>query len=234
MEDAMGFKTAIKIILILLIGFILMGLRPSISMSLGKLPIPTFSNFYLRELIALLVSMLILMTVIIVASRENLKIFGFTLPVGFWPIKPIIIAFLAGAASSAIGSLFKFKGPDIFGNMTFLKVIVSIWLFASIYEELVVRGFIQSSLAYLLPNNSKIFGLSLPVIISGLFFGLSHIALLSMGANPLFVILVVLFAIIIGLLAAYYREKSGSLIPAIIIHIAANIGGTLIGHITGS
>ncbi|MCK5599585.1 CPBP family intramembrane metalloprotease [bacterium] len=35
-----------------------------------------------------------------------------------------------------------------------------------------------------------------------------------------------------GLFAGYYREKTGSLIPAILIHISANIGGYLAGFLT--
>jgi membrane protease YdiL (CAAX protease family) len=42
------------------------------------------------------------------------------------------------------------------------------------------------------------------------------------GAVP-----VVLLATCLGLIAAHYREKTGSLLPPILIHALFNIGGTL-------
>jgi len=95
----------------------------------------------------------------------------------------------------------------------------------------VVRGFIQGSLSFWQSRGISIRSvrLSLPVIISALFFGLSHLALLTMGTDVRFVILVVAFAMVVGFLTAYYREKTGSLIPAILIHIVANMGGTAAG-----
>ena len=41
------------------------------------------------------------------------------------------------------------------------------------------------------------------------------------------VIAIVAFAFILGLVAGYYREKTESLIPAILVHMFANIGGSL-------
>jgi membrane protease YdiL (CAAX protease family) len=64
--------------------------------------------------------------------------------------------------------------------------------------------------------------LSLPVIFGGLYFGMMHIvAIKRMGP------LVILFTTLLGLVAGYYREKTKSLIPAIIIHALFNIGGSL-------
>ena len=64
--------------------------------------------------------------------------------------------------------------------------------------------------------------LSLPVIVSGLFFGLMHIV-----AIPMMGPMVVVFTSFAGCVAAYYREQTGSLIPAILIHAFFNIGGML-------
>lgn len=223
----------LKTLVILIIGLFLMGLRPSISLSLQKSPVSPFIGLYQREFVALAVSLLLLMIAIIISSRGHIKAYGFIWPSKFNFIKPILFAFLAGAASTALSLLFRFRGPKFMGEMTFVQVVVMIWIIASIYEELVVRGFIQGSLGFLRHRDIKVIGppLSLPVIISGLFFGLSHLALLSTGAGIAPVILIVLFAIVIGLLAAQSREKTGSLVPAILIHIMANIGGTVGGYL---
>jgi membrane protease YdiL (CAAX protease family) len=65
----------------------------------------------------------------------------------------------------------------------------------------------------------------MPVIVSALFFGAMHLVLVkSMGLAAVPIILVVVF---LGLVAARYRERTGSLLPAIIVHALFNIGGTL-------
>jgi membrane protease YdiL (CAAX protease family) len=58
-----------------------------------------------------------------------------------------------------------------------------------------------------------------------LFFGFMHFVLIkSMGPAA---IPVILLAVVLGLVAARYRERTGSLLPAIIVHALFNIGGML-------
>jgi membrane protease YdiL (CAAX protease family) len=67
--------------------------------------------------------------------------------------------------------------------------------------------------------------LSMPVVVSGLLFGAMHLVLVKQmgpGAIPL-----ILLTTCLGLVVAHYREKMGSLLPAIIIHALFNIGGSL-------
>jgi len=223
--------TILKVIFILIIGLFFLSLRPSIAMSLKMAPIPALSSLYFREVLALVVSLLILMTAIAIASKGNLRLYGFVSTRHLLPVKPMLAGFLVGAISTAIGTVAGFEGPKEFSDMTLIQTVLLIWLIASVYEEVVVRGFIQGSLSFWQSRGISIRSvrLSLPVIISALFFGLSHLALLTMGADVRFVILVVAFAMVVGFLTAYYREKTGSLIPAILIHIVANMGGTAAG-----
>ncbi len=67
----------------------------------------------------------------------------------------------------------------------------------------------------------------MPVIISGLFFGAMHLSLLFVGMGHWFVSFIVFNTTVIGLIAAYYREKSDSIIPPIIIHFTANVVGSI-------
>ena len=40
---------------------------------------------------------------------------------------------------------------------------------------------------------------------------------------------IVIFGIVLGIIAGYYREQTNSLIPAIMVHMCFNIGGSLLG-----
>ncbi|MEW6071732.1 MAG: CPBP family glutamic-type intramembrane protease [Planctomycetota bacterium] len=67
--------------------------------------------------------------------------------------------------------------------------------------------------------------LRMPVLVSGLFFGAMHLVLVpSMGPAALFV---VVLATLLGLLAGHCRERTGSHVPAILVHALFNIGGSV-------
>jgi len=107
----------------------------------------------------------------------------------------------------------------------YIENIFLVWIYASICEEILTRGLLQSMLGPLRTKGFFLFKkwfLSLPIIISGLFFGLMHIVAIPMMGPA-----VVLFTTVAGLIAAYYREKTDSLVPAVIIHALFNIGGML-------
>jgi membrane protease YdiL (CAAX protease family) len=58
-------------------------------------------------------------------------------------------------------------------------------------------------------------------------FGSMHLSLLVAGRNIWFVMHIVLFTTSIGILAAWYREKTNSIIPAFLVHLISNILGSL-------
>jgi membrane protease YdiL (CAAX protease family) len=70
--------------------------------------------------------------------------------------------------------------------------------------------------------------ISLPVIIGALFFGTMHLMLLTTGMNIFMVGAVFVSTCVLGLIAGYYREKTASLIPAIVAHMIFNIVGTVL------
>ena len=100
---------------------------------------------------------------------------------------------------------------------------------ASFSEEIFTRGLIYSYIAQF--NYDKIESQkdrnSFPIIISALFFSGMHLMLLLQGTKLGEVMLICAFAFIIGLIAGYFRDKSGSLIPAIVVHMFGNIGCSL-------
>ncbi len=107
-----------------------------------------------------------------------------------------------------------------------LKLIVSVWVIASTCEEVFYRGLIQSLLDPLKRYGFRLFRvwISLPVAVCALMFGLGHLCLL--GRFPgVFLVQIIVSCTALGLIAGYYREKTGSLLPAVLAHATANIVG---------
>jgi membrane protease YdiL (CAAX protease family) len=98
------------------------------------------------------------------------------------------------------------------GNIPTLSIteqFFTVVLFASISEELLFRGFLQNMLAPIKTYGINLFKikLSLPVIISGILFGIIHFALMSFGASFPYTLTIVLSAIVLGMIAGYFQEK---------------------------
>ena len=138
----------------------------------------------------------------------------------------IIPGTIAGLALTTVLHLLP-EGSDTFHpDYSFAQTIIFIWFYASVSEEILTRGLIQSFLIPLSGHGFDVFGvrISLPVITGALFFGLMHAALLTTGMALYPVISIVVFATILGLIAGFQREQTGSLIPAILVHAFGNIG----------
>ncbi len=95
--------------------------------------------------------------------------------------------------------------------MTFLYFVVG----AAIQEEIIFRGLLQTTLARQFPATLSFFGTSLSyaAIIVALLFGLIH-----MEVNPI----TAAAAFVLGLLSGELRHRSGSLLPAILVHALFN------------
>jgi membrane protease YdiL (CAAX protease family) len=115
--------------------------------------------------------------------------------------------------------------PSVGGN--FLKDFISIWIVASVSEEMLFRGLIQSYLGPLKAHGFRLIRrrVSLPVTVAALAFGLVHLGLLGSAPPPL-VATIVVTATILGFIAGYYREKTGSVLPAIAAHFLFNALGS--------
>ena len=109
-------------------------------------------------------------------------------------------------------------------NQTILSVVLGIWIWSSLTEEFYMRGFFQSLLNNL--KKYKFIRLSVAVWASGITFGLIHFSIYN-GDNLFFTLFIVTQAAIMGTLAAYYREKTKSIYPAIMVHVLANIYGSI-------
>jgi membrane protease YdiL (CAAX protease family) len=118
--------------------------------------------------------------------------------------------------------------PDIQGSnpitdKSILNFILTVVILASICEEIFNRGLIQGFLSPLKENGFRLFRVfSLPVTICALLFGLGHLCLLR-SMEPRVVTLIIISATALGFIAGFYREKTGSLLPAIAVHMTFNI-----------
>jgi membrane protease YdiL (CAAX protease family) len=111
------------------------------------------------------------------------------------------------------------------GGMSTIQIFVFVFIYASICEEFLYRGFLQNFLAPLSHKHLRIFGVTLtvPVLTGAVMFGLGHFVVLSTGAGIASVLHIVFLTFSIGLVAGYYMERTGSLITAVIIHMLANL-----------
>ncbi len=161
-------------------------------------------------------------------SKGRLVEFGFAfgsfrLSWGYfaWVVPPLILG-LTGAIAVKSGHSAGAMGL----GFTKLQVVVFIWLYSSICEEILTRGLLQTLLQRAAAAGTPgRWQRNAPLILSGLFFGAMHLFLVRlMGASAL---LIVAFATYLGLVAAHYRQKTGSLAPAILLHMLFNIAGSL-------
>ncbi|MCX6640621.1 MAG: CPBP family intramembrane metalloprotease [bacterium] len=162
-------------------------------------------------------------------SNGKFKTYGFSL--GSYRFKPTILLWLI---PTGILSLLQFVASRMGVphqnpfDYTVLQTILLIWIYASICEEVFVRGLLQGYLSPLQKYKVTLFKkwpLSLPVILGALFFGSMHIVLWTKIGRRALVPMVL--ATLLGVVVGYYREKTGSLVPAVMIHAMFNIGGSL-------
>jgi membrane protease YdiL (CAAX protease family) len=193
-------------------------------------------NFYTGNMIGKLYMLIFSIGLIGFINNKSLKNYGFNRPENLKYLK--LIGLTVGITFAAIifGNIFfnvilrkifspgatikGFPKPD-----SLLQIILTVWIWSSICEEVLVRGLVQGFLTHL--KQYKFLKLSIPVWVSGLFFGAMHLSLIKGDFDPFFVSSTVFFTSSIGLLAAYYREKTNSIYPAIYIHFIANVVGSI-------
>lgn len=108
-----------------------------------------------------------------------------------------------------------------------MQTVVCVWIVASLAEEILTRGLVQSSLGLLSEIGFSIGAhfVSLPVLAGALAFSAMHLVLLKQMGTKVAPVLVVTF--LLGCIAGVYRETTGSLIPAVLVHMLFNVGGAV-------
>ncbi|OFX84149.1 MAG: hypothetical protein A2W99_00015 [Bacteroidetes bacterium GWF2_33_16] len=165
--------------------------------------------------------------IILLSKSVNYKI---ALPKFKMILRPILFGLLASIVINiSLSVLTKVMGGNLephpaFKIMSPLQVLVFIFIYASIAEEILFRGFLLNILSPLKEKGIRIFKhqVSIAVIISGFTFGLAHLVLIFAGVGVFFIIKTVIFTSILGLIAGYYQEKYSNNAFAIIVHMAGN------------
>ena len=155
-------------------------------------------------------------------------------------IKPILFGFFATVIVNALMvALTKGLGGEVEHNFVFdvmspLQIFLLIFIYASVAEEVLFRGFLQNILNPLQGIGIKIFKrhISVPVMISAVAFSLVHLVLITSGANAYFIIRTLVLTFVLGLIAGYYQEKYDNNAYAIIVHMSGNFLGVIAALLT--
>ncbi len=145
--------------------------------------------------------------------------YRFSARILLWVIPTALLA-TAGALSGT-----RTDAPSPVSGMSPIQIIVFVWGYASVCEEVLTRGLLQTWITMDSAGPGRTRRLSRAIVVSGVFFGAMHLVLIPrMGPAA---IGVVVMTTCLGVLAAWYRERTGSLIPSIMVHALFNIGGSL-------
>ena len=188
-----------------------------------------FTNTFMTHTVMLLLSILL-----IILMRKNLS-YRISLPKFKNVIKPIVIGIVITILINILMSIItklvggKIEVHPLLSKMNPLQAFIFIFIYASIAEEMLFRGFLMNFLKSLTLNGITFFKrkISFPIIISALAFGLAHLILIRTGVGSLFLVRIVLFATCLGLIAGYYQEKYDNNSYAIIVHMSANLLGVI-------
>jgi membrane protease YdiL (CAAX protease family) len=179
-------------------------------------------------------SMLIISTLILfILGKGKLGQYGYKLPVNFSFSQIVILPLAVGVIANVILTFMPTAESFAPEGYTFGHIVVFIWLYASICEEIYTRGLIQGYLKPLADHALTVFKirLSLPVIIAAAFFSLIHLMAFATTLNPFALVVFLIIAFILGLIAGYQLEKTGSLLPAVIVHMMFNISGSVVDSV---
>ncbi len=178
--------------------------------------------------------MLLLSIIMIYSFKRNVN-YKISIPKFKEILKPILYGLLAAIiVNISMTIMTKILGGKIeihpaFMKMSPLQIFVFVFIYASIAEEVLFRGFLMNILE---PLNTKGINIlkrkiSVPIIISAFAFGLAHLILITAGVGGLFLLRIVVFTTILGLIAGYYQEKYHNNAFAIIVHMAGNFMGVI-------
>jgi membrane protease YdiL (CAAX protease family) len=166
-----------------------------------------------------------------VLSRRPFAEFGFRRPVpakGHFKLWGLVL----GAASAGVILALGLRGMQSrLAGYGLLGIVLWIWVFSSIVEEIFCRGWFQSLVAG--PSASDSTGNRTPaaVLWSTALFGTMHLSLLFLDINIAAVAVIVLAVTALGFVCATARARTGSLRPAIAAHVLFNVGGFVAGVI---
>jgi hypothetical protein len=163
---------------------------------------------------------ILLMLALCLFARFRWFDFGFRLP------SPVFVGWALGAGIPlAIGltwldHLFGGAGPLAGLSLPLWTSLLYFGVCAPVQEETIFRGLIQTAVGRSSPGGVRIGStqISISALVVAVLFALIHLEVAAFTAFAAFVL---------GIFAGELRERSGSLIPGIIVHALFNLGGLL-------
>jgi membrane protease YdiL (CAAX protease family) len=163
--------------------------------------------------ITLLVALLLMF--LLARSLAGLREFGFRMPQSSYVVSATVFGLTIGVAVIFLSHLFPSKPP--FDVSRFAPWMIGLYFIigSPIQEEIIFRGLIQSMLERRWMITFSVLGASLSgaVAFTAALFGIIH---LEVGAA------VTIGAMVLGLVAGELRQRSASLLPAIVVHALFN------------
>ena len=163
------------------------------------------------------ITLLVALILMFVLARRPAGVaeFGFRIPHSRYLAGASVFGLALGLGVSFVSHLFPSRPPFDVSGFAPWKIGLYFLIGASIQEEIIFRGLIQSMIERWWKVSFSLAGGSLSgaVAFSAALFGVIH---LESGA------IVALGAIILGFVAGELRRRSGSLLPAIIVHALCN------------
>jgi membrane protease YdiL (CAAX protease family) len=180
----------------------------------------------LNDVTMLVVSFLLIAAV----SRGRLRWYGLRWPDPFPLGAAILMPVAAQLLYSGAARLLHLAGLTFLKDYSLPQFVLLLWILGPTAEEVLARGLIQGFLQPLQDRALTVgkLRLSVPVLTSAFFFGVMHLGLFSAGIQTRTVVTIVISSVVLGLIAGYCRERSGSVLPAILAHGCFNATETLI------
>jgi len=179
------------------------------------------------------VSQIVLKTALVLVALIGWKLLGRSLSeMGWrradWWNRSYLVWFVTAAASmmaATVAMLFLGFRHPIASQMSFVQIVVVIWLLSSFSEEVYVRGLVQSWVADGYDTDGVRSAFEPSIVSSALVFAAMHGPLMWSPAGVKRGLVIVLATLAVGWACAVLRAQSRSLWPAIACHVLGNVAG---------
>lgn len=174
------------------------------------------------------VSLAMALLLMAIVSRGDFASFGFRgVPAqAMW--RSLFLGLGFGTALALLALLWRAHLPFVEAIPRWQLILLA-WVATPFQEEVIFRGLFQGILERASLGDVHIWGwaISVEALIAAVAFALVHLNLRTTGAMWRTTIFTVVGALILGLLAGYFRWQTGSLFPCFIVHALFNVSGTL-------
>lgn len=147
---------------------------------------------------------------------QGLAEFGFQLPQAKYVWWCLALGTMCGLVAGYAAYLFPTRPPYDVSKLAPVLLVSYFVIGASVQEEIIFRGLLQTMIARVFVGSFKIFGIVVgaEVVLAAVLFGLIHIPEVPA---------VGLGALVLGVVAGEFRRRSGSIVPAALVHLLFNV-----------